>query len=167
MDIKARFAQMKKTAKPKNDRLAALWLRGDVLSSGSTEDYTIVAKPSEDGESFTILQGNDSNLDAKKVNTVIGTLTAPATQNRVSVSVDSELFENFIFRGVLKVNGVARQATMFVSSEEEIAARCAKSGAEPSKFPPAYILYTPDSTAVDPDNPEPPVKGKGKGKKKS
>lgn len=164
MDIKARFAQMKTSAKPKSDRLAALWLRGDVLSSGKTEDITVIAKPSEDGSSFTIFQGDAPNLEAKQCNKVIGTLRAPATQDKVSVKVDAELFENFIFRGVLKIKGVPRQATMFVSSEEEIAARCEKSGAEPGKFPPAYILYTPDVTAIDEDNPTPPKVVKSKKK---
>jgi hypothetical protein len=164
MDIKARFAQMKNNSKPKSDRLAALWLRGDVLSSGKTEDITVIAKPSEDGSSFTIFQGDAPNLEAKQCNKVIGTLRAPATQDKVSVKVDAELFENFIFRGVLKIKGVPRQATMFVSSEEEIAARCEKSGAEPGKFPPAYILYTPDATAIDADNPTPPKSSKSKKK---
>ena len=164
MDIKARFAQMKTAAKPKSERLAALWLRGDVLSSGKTEDVTVIAKPSQDGSSFTIFQGDAPNLEAKQCNKVIGTLRAPSTQDKVSVGVDAELFENFIFRGVLSVKGVPRQATMFVSSEEEIAARCEKSGAEPGKFPPAYILYTPDATAIDADNPTPPKSSKSKKK---
>lgn len=160
MDIKTRFAQIKQTAKPKSERLAALWLRGDVLSSGSTEDITVIAKPSADGNSFEILQGDHKNLDAAKCKTVIGTLTAPETQDKVSVKVDAELFENFIFRGVLKIEGVMRQATLFVTSEEEIAARCLKSGAEASKFPPAYILYTPDLVAST--EPLPPKKSKKK-----
>ena len=160
MDIKTRFAQIKQTAKPKSERLAALWLRGDILSSGSTEDITVIAKPSEDGSSFEILQGDRKNLDADKCKTVIGTLTAPEVQNKVSVKVDAELFDNFIFRGVLKIEGVMRQATLFVTSEEEIAARCLKSGAEAAKFPPAYILYTPDLVAST--EPLPPKKARKK-----
>ena len=160
MDIKSRFAQIKQTAKPKSDRLAALWLRGDVFSSGSTEDITVIAKPSEDGSSFEILQGDHKNLDAAKCKTVIGTLVAPETQDKVAVRVDDELFDNFIFRGILKIKGVPRQATLFVTSEEEIAARCMKSGAEAAKFPPAYILYTPDLVANV--EPLPPKKGKKK-----
>lgn len=160
MDIKSRFAQIKNTNKPKSERLAALWLRGDVLSSGSTENITVIAKPSADGNSFEILQGDHKNLDAAKCKTLIGTLVAPETQSTVSVKVDAELFENFIFRGVLKIEGVMRQATLFVTSEEEIAARCLKSGAEASKFPPAYILYTPDLVASE--EPLPPKKKKAK-----
>lgn len=160
MDIKTRFAQIKQTAKPKSDRLAALWLRGDVLSSGSTEDITVIAVPSADGNSFEIMQGDRKNLDADKCKTVIGTLTAPEVQNKVGVKVDAEIFDNFIFRGVLKIQGVPRQATLFVTSEEEIAARCMKSGAEAAKFPPAYILYTPDLVANA--EPLPPKKSKKK-----
>jgi hypothetical protein len=160
MDIKSRFAQIKQTAKPKSERLAALWLRGDVFSSGSTEDITVIAKPSEDGSSFEILQGDHKNLDAAKCKTVIGTLVAPESQDKVAVRVDEELFDNFIFRGILKIKGVPRQATLFVTSEEEIAARCLKSGAEAAKFPPAYILYTPDLVANA--EPLPPKKGKKK-----
>jgi len=160
MDIKSRFAQIKQTAKPKSDRLAALWLRGDVFSSGSTEDITVIAKPSEDGRSFEILQGDHKNLDAAKCKTLIGTLVAPETQDKVGVKVDAEIFDNFIFRGILKIKGVPRQATLFVTSEEEIAARCMKSGAEAAKFPPAYILYTPDLVANE--EPLPPKKGKKK-----
>lgn len=160
MDIKTRFAQIKQASKPKSERLAALWLRGDVFSSGSTEDITVIAKPSEDGRRFEILQGDHKNLDANKCKTVIGTLVAPETQDKVAVRVDDELFDNFIFRGILKIEGVPRQATLFVTSEEEIAARCMKSGAEAAKFPPAYILYTPDLVANA--EPLPPKKGKKK-----
>lgn len=160
MDIKTRFAQIKQASKPKSDRLAALWLRGDVFSSGSTEDITVIAKPSEDGNSFEIMQGDSKNLDADKCKTLIGTLVAPETQNKVGVKVDAEIFDNFIFRGILKIKGVPRQATLFVTSEEEIAARCMKSGAEAAKFPPAYILYTPDLVANV--EPLPPKKGKKK-----
>ena len=106
------------------------------------------------------MQGDRKNLDADKCKTLIGTLTAPEVQNKVSVKVDAELFDNFIFRGVLKIEGVMRQATLFVTSEEEIAARCLKSGAEAAKFPPAYILYTPDLVAST--EPLPPKKSKKK-----
>ena len=65
----------------------------------------------------------------------------PTTKDKVETTFNGELFQTFILRGTIKVDGKPKEATAFMSSAEEINARASAKGTDPGKYPIAYILY--------------------------
>ena len=142
MSFASAFKSARKLSNPKSDRLCSLWARGNNLSSGSTVDgKTYVLTPaSEDGTQWELREGKDIDLPPEACKKVVGTFAAP-TKDKVETTFNGELFQTFILRGTIKVDGKNKEATAFMSSAKEINARAAAKGTDPGKYPIAYILY--------------------------